>query len=58
MNKAYITAKDDKAILKLRQINDIFLDDLVKMLSPKTINNLLNEAMFNFYKKRKLAELD
>lgn len=58
MNKAYMTAKDDKTVLKLRQANDIFLDNLVKLLAPKTINDLLMKAMFDFYKKKKLKELD
>ena len=54
--KAYITSGNQKTVIAVRQIQDIFLDKLKKMTSEKTITELLNEAMFNFYKKKALKE--
>ncbi len=51
--KAYITSGNQKTVLKVRQIQDIFLDKLKEMTDPKTIARLDQEAMFNFYKARR-----
>lgn len=54
--KAYITSGNQKTVIAVRQMQDIFLDNLKKDTDPKRINELLNEAMFNFYKKKALKE--
>ena len=51
--KAYITSGNQKTVLKVRQIQDIFLDKLKEMTDPKTIARLDQDAMFNFYKARR-----
>jgi len=50
--RAYITSGNQKTVLKVRQIQDIFLDNLKKMTDPKTIAELDREAMRNFYKEK------
>jgi len=54
--KAYITSGNQKTVLKVRQTQDIFLDNLKKMTDPKTIAKLDQEAMFNFYKEKALKK--
>lgn len=54
--KAYITSGNQKTVLKVRQMQDIFLDNLKKMTDPKTVAKLDQEAMFNFYKAKALKK--
>ncbi len=54
--KAYITSGNQKTVLKVRQIQDIFLDKLKTMTDPKTIADLDREAMRNFYKGKLLKK--
>jgi len=43
--KAYYISDNEKDILKVRQLQDIFLDKFKEMTSPKTIRKLDTEAM-------------
>lgn len=54
--KAYITSGNQKTVLKVRQMQDIFLDNLKKMTDPKTIAELDRQAMKNFYKEKLLKQ--
>jgi len=54
--KAYMMTDNQKQVIKVRQSQDIFLDWLKKETDPKTITELLNKAMFDFYKAKALKE--
>ncbi len=46
--KAYYISSSEKSILKVRQMQDIFLDKFKEMSDPKTIYKLDTEAMRTF----------
>jgi hypothetical protein len=57
--KAYYKSDNTKAVLKVRQAQDIFLDKMIELSDPKTIHKLDREAMRVFLNekiKRKLKK--
>lgn len=50
--KAYYKSDNTKDVLKVRQLQDIFLDKLKEMSDPKTIHKLDREAMRLFLNQK------
>lgn len=50
--RAYYKSDNTKDVLKVRQLQDIFLDKLKEMSDPKTIRKLDQEAMRAFLNEK------